>query len=261
MQLLDPIFAESATLQANGIQPIRMRSALGRGLRKRQHVPCHGSASADNGMRPNAYKMVYRTKRADVGPVFDNDMSSQRRGVSHDDVAADLAIVRDVSVGHDQVVVPDPGEAAALHRAAINRDELANLVVIADLEARRLARVRNVLRRQANRREREESIIDADLRRSFQGDVRHQMAALAQFDPHANYAVGPDLAGWVNLGFGINDGRGVNGHSAKSTFLPEALDWRRPWHAAPTGRSGLRPQCATGLRARRGGGNALARCR
>src|SRR6266852_3470921 len=68
------------------------------------------------------------------------------------------------------------------------------------------------------------------------------MAALAQFDPRANYAVGPNLAGWMNLGFRINDGRGVNGHSAKSTFLTATLDRPHPWHAAPTGRSRpLRP--------------------
>src|SRR6266478_84228 len=263
-----------------------MRPALGRRLREGQHVPRNGRTSADNGMRADTHEMVHRTKRADAGPVFNGNVPAERGGVGHDDMASNLAIMSDVSVGHDQVMVADLREPAAFYRAAIDGNELANLVVIADFQARRFARVRDVLRRQADRREREESIVDADLRRSFHGDVRHQVAALAQFDPRPNYAVGSDLAGGVNLGFGVNDGCGVNGHSAKSTFLPEAPDCRRPSRAAPIDRSrplrprlylrhtpclragrrssatpALRPRCATDLLAPPDAGSARARCR
>src|SRR5207253_5243946 len=104
-------------------------------------------AAADYGVRADAHEMMYRTQRADIGPVFDRDMSAERSGVRHDDVAADLAIMRDVRIGHDQVVIADLREAAALRRATIDRHELANLVVVADFKARALARVGNVLRR------------------------------------------------------------------------------------------------------------------
>src|SRR6266404_8456961 len=107
-----------------------MRSAFGGRLRERQHVPRNRRASSDNGMRADAHEMVHRTQRADAGPVFDGDMSTERGGVGHDNVAADLAIVSDVSVGHNQVVAPNLGETAPLHRTSIDGDELANLVVV-----------------------------------------------------------------------------------------------------------------------------------
>ena len=66
----------------------------------------------------------------------------------------DVAVVRHVRVGHEQVVIADRRHAAAAGRAAMDRDELAEDVVMADDEPRRLAAELQVLRRQADRRER-----------------------------------------------------------------------------------------------------------
>ena len=103
----------------------------------------------------------------------------------------------------------DFGQPAALHRAAIDGDALANLVVIADLQPRRLALVGNILRRHADGAKGKEAIVRADLRRPFDRNMRHQMAALAQFDVRADHAIGPDLARRRNLRARINDGRGM----------------------------------------------------
>jgi hypothetical protein len=54
-------------------------------------------------------------------------------------VVADDAVVRDVHVGHDPVVVADAGDAAAVRGAAVEGDELADRVAVADDQFGRLA--------------------------------------------------------------------------------------------------------------------------
>ena len=64
------------------------------------------------------------------------DVTGQRRGVAEDRVVADVAVVRDVRVGHQQVAVADAGQPAAARRAAMDGHELADDV------ARRRSRTR-----------------------------------------------------------------------------------------------------------------------
>lgn len=54
---------------------------------------------------------------------------------------ADDAVMTDMGIGHDQVMVTDGGFAAVLHGATVNGDALANHIVITDHQARGLALV------------------------------------------------------------------------------------------------------------------------
>ena len=93
------------------------------------------------------------------------DVPGQRRGVAEDRVAADVAVVRDVGVGHQQVVVADAGDAAAARGAAMDGHELADDVAVADDDPRRLAAELQILRDQADRGHREDLVAVADLGR------------------------------------------------------------------------------------------------
>jgi hypothetical protein len=42
-----------------------------------------------------------------VDPILDDDVAGQPHAVAQDDVVADLAIVRHVGVGHEQVIAAD----------------------------------------------------------------------------------------------------------------------------------------------------------
>ena len=106
-------------------------------------------------VRPDADKVMDRAQRSHHRPLSDRDVAAQGRGIGQDDVVADDAIVRDMGVGHDQRVAANAGQSAALDGAAVDGDKLANLVVVADLEARRFAGVGDVLRRHADRTRRE----------------------------------------------------------------------------------------------------------
>jgi hypothetical protein len=75
-----------------------------------------------------------------------------------------MAVVRHVRVRHEQIAIADRRHAAAARRAAMNRDELAEHVVSADDELGRLALELQILRRQADRRERIDLRVVADRR-------------------------------------------------------------------------------------------------
>src|SRR5262249_24044502 len=185
-------------------------------------VALDSASSADDGMRADAHKMMNWTERANVGPVFDGDVSAERGCVSHDDVTADLAIVRDVCIGHDQVAVANSCAASAFERAAIDGDVLPNLVAVADFQTRGLACVGQILRSHADCSKGKEAIIFAYLRRSLDRDVRDQMASFADFDAGADYAVRADLAGRMNLRVRVDDGCGVDGHSTQRSAVSKS---------------------------------------
>ena len=64
-------------------------------------------------MATDAAELVHAAERGHIDPVLDNDVAGQPHAVAQDDVVADLAIVRHVGVGHQQVVAADRGHQAA----------------------------------------------------------------------------------------------------------------------------------------------------
>jgi hypothetical protein len=65
-------------------------------------------------------------------PIANMNVTGKGRIISEDRVAADMAIVRYVHIGHDPVVIAHCRLAVALHRAAANGAELANRIAIPD---------------------------------------------------------------------------------------------------------------------------------
>src|SRR5882724_7385381 len=109
MNLADSVFAETAALQPNSVDPVSVRVARGHSFRKWQHIFGDGCATSNKCMCPNADEMMYRTQCAYLGPVFHTDMSAERGSVGQDYVIANAAIMRDVGVGHDQHMTTDFG--------------------------------------------------------------------------------------------------------------------------------------------------------
>ena len=134
-----------------------MRVARRRRHRERQDILRDRRSAANIGMRADAHELMHRAERSHHRPLFDRHVAAQGGAIHQHGVIADHAIVPDVRVRHDQQVAAHLGQSAALHRAAIDRHVLANLVVIADLEARRLAFVGDILRRHADGAKRKES--------------------------------------------------------------------------------------------------------
>src|SRR5205823_1572880 len=86
--------------------------------------------------------------------VLDRHMPAERRHVAENRVVANMTVVRDVDVGHEHVAIADFRDAAAAARAAVNRDELAKDIALANHELGTLAAEFQVLRNEADRGER-----------------------------------------------------------------------------------------------------------
>jgi len=104
----------------------------------------------------------------------------ERCGVCHNDIASDLAIVSDVGLRHEEIVAADAGDAAAAGGAAMDGDEFANVVSLADLNRRRFTAVLKVLRCMADRDEGEYVRAAADLRTAIYRDVRVELDAVSK---------------------------------------------------------------------------------
>src|SRR5882672_4012789 len=146
-------------------------------------------------MRSDANEVMNRTEGPHHRPLSYGDMASQGCGVGQNHVIADIAIVRDMGVSHDQRVAADAGQSAAFDGTAVDSDELANLVVITDFQARRLAGVSQILGRHPDRAEGKEAVVRADFGWPFDGYVGNQTAAFAQFDLGPDHTIRADLAG------------------------------------------------------------------
>src|SRR4051812_31512335 len=131
-------------------------------------------------MRADPYKLMHGAKRAHHGVFLNRHMSAQGRAVYQHGVIADHAVVANVGVSHDQYMAANLRQPSALCRPAIDRDTLANFVVIANLEPSRLPSVRYVLGGHPDGAKREEAVVRSDLRRTLDRHMRHQVASLTQ---------------------------------------------------------------------------------
>jgi len=118
----------------------------------------------------------------------------------------------DMGVSHDQRVIADPCNSAALDRAAVDGHALADFVVIADFKTRGFSPVAQVLRSEPDGGEGEEFVVGADFCGAFDGDIRDQFAVFFHLDIRTYGAEGADFARRVNLCVGTGDGGGVNDH-------------------------------------------------
>ena len=182
---------EPTALEAFAVEPMR-RGRLARRHDERRDILEHHTGNAGHHVCANLAELMHASKSAQNHPVADFGMSGQRGIVGKNRVVAHHAIVRDVDVGHDPVMRADGGHAAILHRADIEGAELANDVVVTDLQPGRLARIFLVLRRLAERNKMENPVV-----RAYRGVARdHGMCA--------DRGAGADLDVFANDGVGAN---------------------------------------------------------
>ena len=76
-------------------------------------------------MRADFHVLVDRRKAAEDHPVADLHVSAQRGTVGEHGLAADLTIVADMRIRHEEVVVADTRDTFVVRRAAVYRAALA----------------------------------------------------------------------------------------------------------------------------------------
>ncbi|MEO6707984.1 MAG: hypothetical protein ABI054_11005 [Planctomycetota bacterium] len=181
-----------------------------------RHVLVHPRHPADVGVGADGHEMVRGCRAGNVRALADETVACEQHAVGHDHAIAHVAVVSDVRAGHEQAVARDARDPAAFDRAAVDRDELADRVPVADLELRRLVLVRKVLGRAA-----EVGLADHDVVRAERGDavdhhVGPELGAIADAHGRADHTVRTDHDVEAELGVGVDDCGGVDlsGHES-----------------------------------------------
>ena len=110
--------------------------------------------------------------------------------------------------------------------AAMDRDEFADAVAVADAGLGALAFILQILRRDPDGAVRKEDIVLADPGGAFEKDVGHQARARADLHVRADDAVGADLGGLGDPRRRVDDGGRMNGHRLRLR-RPASLPCRR----------------------------------
>ena len=141
-------------LQPLGVDAVRLGRGAAAGHHVGRHVAQHDRAAGDEGVHAHAAELVHHSAAAENDVIMDGDVAGERaRMLARTVWLPTCAVVRQVHIGHDPVVVAHARDAHVLRGAGVEGAELADRVVIADLEPGRLAAVLLVLRHLAQRHE------------------------------------------------------------------------------------------------------------
>jgi len=172
------------------------------------HVLNHFGAAGDHGQFSYAAELMHGAHATDDRMILNRDMAGDPRHRDHDVVAHD-DIVSDMAAAQDCVVRADPGHFAVAGRT-VDGDSLPDGVEIPDLSSREAAFPFEVLRLQADRRERIDFVAATESGVAINYDMRMDAATVTQDDVLANHAIRPNLAISADFCFGMNDRRRMN---------------------------------------------------
>jgi hypothetical protein len=160
----------------------------------------------------DARELVNHDVAGDERPILHFDVSTEQRAVDQRHVVADHAVVGDVSVTHDQVVVADRRHARALHRAAMDLGVFTDRVAIADHQTGRLSFVTHVLRFVSDDRERMDHVVGAhlgvsrDMNESYEPCSRTDLGRTVDDDTGSDFDVRGDFGATIDDCGGVNQG-------------------------------------------------------
>ncbi len=198
-------------------------------------VLADGGAHAGEGVGADPAVLVHQGVAGQDRPVVHVDMPRQRRVVHQDAMVADHAVMADVGIGHDQVVVANGGFRAVLDGSAMDGHALADHVVVTDHQARRLALVLQVGGILADAGELEDAVVLADLRGALEHHVGtdHRPFTDLHFrpddGPRAHLDVGRQPGARVDDGARIDQTHSLRSAqmiSAEHTGLSSTVAWQ-----------------------------------
>src|SRR5688572_12875548 len=105
-------------------------------------------------MRADAAKLMDAREGANRRVVLNRYMTGQRGRIRHDDVIAEHAVMADVRVRHEKIVIADFRVAAAPFGAAMDIHVLAKDIMVSDRQERLLTLELQILRLKTNCSER-----------------------------------------------------------------------------------------------------------
>ena len=135
-------------------------------------------------------------------------------------MVADHAVMGEVTVGHNPVIVADTGFADTGDRTEVERRKFADGVAVADNQLGRLVAVFFVLRDFAEAGKLENAVVFADGGVAVDDGMWADFGVRADLDVGADDGVRADFDAGVEFGFGVNDGGRVDeGHVFNTPLL------------------------------------------
>ena len=212
VNLVDAILFKAAAPQTHDIDAVNLDAPLVHGTRERQHILGNHGVTANIGVAPHAAELVNAAEGADGGVVFDDDVARQGGPVAQDGIVAYQAIVGNVHVGHDQVEAAQPGQRAPTLGAAMDADELADAVVVANDDFAALAAELQVLGNKPDGAEGEDAVALPDAGRPLDDYVGADVGFLADFNLRPDGGVGAHTDRGRQARPGVDHGGGMNAH-------------------------------------------------
>ena len=142
---------EAAAPEPNHVEPTQVTDHTDR-KRERDDVVAQAGHARDHRVRTDAGELVDRRQTANEHMIADGAMSAERGGIGEGHVMADLAVVGDMGIRHEEPAVAHFRYAAAVLGADVHRHALANLAIGANDKTSRPAAVFDRLRRRAGLR-------------------------------------------------------------------------------------------------------------
>jgi len=193
VERFDALSREAAPFEPQLIFSVHLDFTLPGGGRKRQDVLSDYALAADHRVPAYAAEMVNCAARADYRPVLNCDVPSNSSCVRQHAVAANLNIVGDMQLHHQQVFIADGGDHAPALSSAVDGHEFANFVAVSDAGAGALAAIFQILGRESDARIRKEYIVFARLKRSFDHYMRHDARSCTDVNMRTNDRIRPDF--------------------------------------------------------------------
>src|SRR3984957_4094313 len=190
-QPLDVVAAKAAALHADDVEAVETRP-VAHHLTVGDDVALDPGHAANHRVPSDPHELMDCREPAEQRMVLDDDMAGEGRVIGHDHIISDLAVVRDMRPDHQQAIVADARNHAAAGGAGIDRHVLADRVVAADFERRRLAVIFQILRLVPDRSEWENPRPLADCRPPLNYDMRFEADAERQHNMFSDDAIGSD---------------------------------------------------------------------
>ena len=206
---IDSCFVKTAASKSLDIQAVEL-GAISRRVAKWRNIHGHHGTGPDNRPAADFDVLVNAHQPAQDNVIFDDDMPSQRRAVGNDVAIAKPAIMRDMAIHHQKVMIADPRDHSAARRARIERRILPNRIVIPYVQLARLSFVLQILRRRAHAGEWKDNIAFPQRCAPFDGYMGLDLGPLADLNSRSDDRVRPHLDLGIQFGAAIDDGGGMN---------------------------------------------------
>ncbi|HWL72687.1 MAG TPA: hypothetical protein VNQ74_02295, partial [Burkholderiaceae bacterium] len=126
---------------------------------KRRHIVQDPANARYKAIASDGRIVVHSDSAGKRRVIMHMHVTTQHAAVGHNNVIAQLTVMRDMAASHQVVVIANACDAVFLLRSAIDRDALANDVVIADDDASVAPPIAQILRISADNRAGKDMIV------------------------------------------------------------------------------------------------------